>query len=84
MSDTNSGRKCSRCGAALPADAPEGLCPRCLMGLNFTAPTEEVGPKGTIIINSPPVGGEPLLHLPPDDPAVAASRADVIRCPGGF
>lgn len=54
MSDTNSGRKCSRCGAALPADAPEGLCPRCLMGLNFTAPTEEVGPKGTIIINSPP------------------------------
>src|SRR5688572_28090831 len=54
MSDINSGRKCSRCGAALPADAPEGLCPRCLMGLNFTAQTEEVGPGGTIVIGAKP------------------------------
>ena len=52
MSDTNSGRKCSRCGAALPADAPEGLCPRCLMGLNFTAQTEELGPGGTVVIRA--------------------------------
>ena len=60
MSDTNSGRKCSRCGAALPADAPEGLCPRCLMGLNFTAQTEEIGPGGTVVIN-------PKAQPPPID-----------------
>jgi tRNA A-37 threonylcarbamoyl transferase component Bud32 len=54
MSDTNTGKKCSRCGAALPADAPEGLCPRCLIGLNFAAQTEEVGPGGTIVIHPRP------------------------------
>ncbi|HYF34795.1 MAG TPA: serine/threonine-protein kinase [Prosthecobacter sp.] len=35
---------CSRCGAALPPDAPQGLCPRCLMALNLdteTLATEE-------------------------------------------
>jgi hypothetical protein len=25
-------RICPDCGAALPADAPRGLCPQCLMG----------------------------------------------------
>src|SRR5580704_17598288 len=24
-------RQCPQCGAALPVDAPEGLCPRCLL-----------------------------------------------------
>jgi hypothetical protein len=24
-------RHCSQCGAELPADAPQGLCPQCLM-----------------------------------------------------
>lgn len=27
--------KCPRCGTALPVDAPEGLCPHCLMSLNL-------------------------------------------------
>src|SRR6185503_12775569 len=31
--------KCSRCGAALPANAPEGLCPRCLGALNLGTET---------------------------------------------
>jgi predicted Ser/Thr protein kinase len=67
MNEINSGRKCSRCGAALPADAPEGLCPRCLMGLNFTAPTEEAGPKGTIVITdkAPPPPIEEIAKLFP-------------------
>src|SRR5436190_16572876 len=67
MNDINSGRKCSRCGAALPADAPEGLCPRCLMVLNFTAPTEEAGPKGTIVITekAPPPPIEEIAKLFP-------------------
>jgi predicted Ser/Thr protein kinase len=30
---------CGRCGASLPANAPEGLCPRCLGALNLTGET---------------------------------------------
>src|ERR1019366_5999138 len=35
--NANIDRKCERCGAPLAADAPEGLCPRCLMALNLAA-----------------------------------------------
>ncbi len=35
--------KCPRCGAALPADAPEGLCPRCLGALNLETETNVSG-----------------------------------------
>ena len=28
-------RKCPQCGAALPADTPEGLCPACLLQRGF-------------------------------------------------
>src|SRR5258707_13267008 len=50
-------RACGECGAELPANAPEGLCPRCLaaMGLNL-APAE---PKQTIAL----VGTELLVPL---------------------
>src|SRR5688572_12624203 len=34
---------CPRCGTALPADAPEGLCPRCLGGLNLATETVLTG-----------------------------------------
>ncbi len=49
---TESHEKCTACGAVLPVDAPQGLCPMCLLkaGLrsgpfhNFTPPTpEELG-----------------------------------------
>ncbi|MFO0903281.1 MAG: serine/threonine-protein kinase [Pirellulales bacterium] len=33
----NSPRFCPQCGAPLVADAPSGLCPRCIMGLGFAA-----------------------------------------------
>ncbi|HLX72900.1 MAG TPA: protein kinase [Verrucomicrobiae bacterium] len=39
--------KCPQCGAALPEDAPAGLCPRCLMALNLK--TE------TVLTGEPPV-----------------------------
>src|SRR5581483_12454582 len=43
---------CPRCGAVLPANAPEGLCPRC-MAANLLVETEvkpqAVGPGGTEI-----------------------------------
>ncbi len=59
----NAPKQCPQCGAPLAADAPEGLCPRCLMALNLAAqtdaPTAGVGPGGTRIITldakSPPL-----------------------------
>src|SRR5437870_13765799 len=42
-------RICPECGAALSADAPEGLCPRCLveMGLRLTPDHQGTGRLGT-------------------------------------
>ena len=34
----NPKRTCPDCGAALPADAPRGLCPECLMGAALSRP----------------------------------------------
>src|SRR5262245_16621832 len=28
-------RHCPQCGAELPPDAPEGVCPKCVLGLGF-------------------------------------------------
>lgn len=32
-------RACPHCGAPLPVDAPDGLCPKCLMQLGFESLT---------------------------------------------
>src|SRR5262249_2934341 len=50
-------RKCEECGTVLPANAPQGLCPRCLvaMGLQF-APEAEDGPPG------PPAWGKDVAQ----------------------
>jgi len=53
--------QCPKCGAVLPADAPKGLCPRCLMA----AALEESRPaavKATIRVE-PDAGGEPLEKI---------------------
>src|SRR4051812_2388956 len=63
---------CQQCGAPLGADAPEGLCPRCLMGLNLAAqteaPTGEAGPGGTKVVppapEPPPLVGDIAGHFP--------------------
>jgi serine/threonine protein kinase len=51
-------RKCEKCGTQLGTDAPEGLCPRCLLALNLEAPTEapggEAGPGGTKVVPRKP------------------------------
>ena len=38
---------CQRCGAALAADAAEGLCPRCLLALNLGPQTQLTGEEAT-------------------------------------
>jgi tRNA A-37 threonylcarbamoyl transferase component Bud32 len=49
--------KCPGCGAPLPPDAPEGLCPRCVAA-NLAAGTDiktgELGPEGTQVVKPPP------------------------------
>jgi len=51
MSD---GRKCKRCGSELPSDAPQGVCPKCLMALSL-GPDSEVASPGEIRFEPPSV-----------------------------
>ena len=70
--NANIERKCGKCGAPLAADAPEGLCPRCLLALNLAKQTEgtaaEVGPGGTQVVppkqEPPPPVDEIARHFP--------------------
>ncbi len=38
---------CPACGAALPTDAPEGLCPRCLLQSGLANPSPVLSPRST-------------------------------------
>jgi tRNA A-37 threonylcarbamoyl transferase component Bud32 len=46
-------RKCPQCGAGLPPDAPEGLCPACLLQRGFA--TEGGAPAGQPSFVPPPI-----------------------------
>ncbi len=52
--------QCSQCGAELPADAPQGLCPKCLMKLGL--PTEAGPGKAG---DSKPTSDAPASATPP-------------------
>src|SRR6187455_1860585 len=69
MSDfTDASRRCARCGADLP-DAPEGLCPRCLMA-EAMQPTQ----AGDASASMPPLGVDELApHFP---------QLEIIECLG--
>ena len=77
----NIDRKCERCGAPLGADAPEGLCPRCLMGLNLSAQTEvpgdEAGPAGTQRMAAKPEPPPPLEEIARQFP-----QLEILECLG--
>ena len=47
-------RICGQCGAPLPAEAPEGLCPACLMkaGIGTTAGGSKLSVSGAVIIGN--------------------------------
>src|SRR6185436_7591172 len=53
---SNASRTCPKCGAAITAEAPQGLCPKCLLaGVALgTDPGEGAGPHGTKILRPPP------------------------------
>jgi len=75
MSETSS--KCNRCGAPLPPDAPEGLCPRCLVALNLATQTEVTGetdPHGPAVSKSPPAPVSEIAKLFP--------QLEILECLG--
>jgi tRNA A-37 threonylcarbamoyl transferase component Bud32 len=56
---------CPRCGATLPPHSPQGLCPRCVLGVGLDTQTEatgEFGPHGTKIV--PPPEAEVAKRFP--------------------
>src|SRR5438270_2713500 len=54
--------ECPRCGAKLAADAPEGLCVRCLANLNLTADSVLTGAEASR--SEPPSLEEIAAHFP--------------------
>ncbi len=79
--NANMDRKCGKCGAPLASDAPEGLCPHCLMALNLAtqteAPGEEVGPDGTRVVRPKPEPPPPLEEIARHFP-----QLEVLECLG--
>ncbi|MHC4285005.1 MAG: serine/threonine-protein kinase, partial [Planctomycetota bacterium] len=67
-------RHCRECGGQLPADAPEGMCPQCLMklGLPTGVGTEKVGPKDEG--RDVPTTGTPPGRFVPPEPAELAEQ----------
>jgi serine/threonine protein kinase len=56
---------CPRCGSMLPPDSPQGLCPRCVLGVGLdtqTQATGEFGPHGMKIV--PPPEAEVAKRFP--------------------
>ena len=63
---------CPKCGGELPADAPQGLCPRCLAALNFA--TE------TLVPDAVPLA--PQAPLTPEELAPHFPQLEIIKCLG--
>ena len=62
--------KCPQCGALLPANAPAGLCPNCLMALNLKTETDFTGDSSA----APP--------LPPEQIAPHFPQLEILECLG--
>jgi len=62
---------CPQCGTPLPADAPQGLCPKCLMALNLG--TE------TVFTGEMPAAQPPL---PPEQIAPHFPQLEILECLG--
>ncbi|PYI85612.1 MAG: hypothetical protein DME26_10685, partial [Verrucomicrobia bacterium] len=69
-------RSCAECGAGLPANAPGGLCPRCLvgMGMKLAAAASAFG--------VPPSGGAASEPAQAGTPNESTVRAPITEQPG--
>ena len=61
MSITSEPKTCSKCGGPIPTDAPQGLCPKCLL-LGVSMPTE--AGKGALPKGAPPTREEVAAAFP--------------------
>ncbi len=62
MSTTSEPKRCPKCGGPIPAEAPQGLCPKCLMQ-QACVPTE-AGKKGESAQSTPPTHEELAAAFP--------------------
>src|SRR5436190_10475131 len=60
----NTAKVCSGCGKALPADAPQGICPECLMKAGFETRTAVVTPSSRGPGFDPPMPAELAKDFP--------------------
>jgi serine/threonine protein kinase len=70
MSNTG---KCARCGRVLGADAPEGVCPHCLLALNLEPKTAMPGDP-----TDPPGGGLSQPRPAPEEMAKLFPQLEII------
>ena len=61
----NAERTCPKCGVALPADAPQGLCPQCLIKGGLEPSLESAVPAEPAAKGGPGQAGTIELKLPP-------------------
>src|SRR5712691_7056899 len=61
MSDTSKSSSCPKCGGPIPAEAPQGLCPKCLL-LQASIPTE--AGRGAASKSDPPAHAELAAAFP--------------------
>lgn len=79
MSENSTTPTCARCGAPRPADAPSGLCPRCLLALNLETPSpSEVADARESRGASPP----PAQPLSLEELAKLFPQLEIIQCLG--
>ena len=68
-------QKCPKCGAPMPPDSPEGLCPRCLIALNLATQTDIPGEAHTAKAPAGP-------PLPVGDIAKLFPQLEILECLG--
>jgi hypothetical protein len=79
-------RTCPDCGATLPADAPRGLCPNCLMGAALSrtsvpgpAVTGTFGPAGPAVLDTIAQSIGPVSRVLLQDTAPGETPGPIIR-----
>ncbi len=68
-------KPCPQCGAPLPKDAPQGLCPRCLMG-------QMLQPSGVLGGDQDTLGSAALPPLDPAELAPLFPQLEILACLG--
>jgi hypothetical protein len=68
-------KNCPNCGASMPPDSPEGLCPRCLIALNLATQTDIPGEPGAA--EAPPGPPAPVADI-----AKLFPQLEILECLG--